>query len=494
MSRTGMSRDPLRALDALDAPDRWDEIMTRAALPPAAPDASAGAQRRWVRRPALLAAAAVVLVALAGAMVTVAIVRDHDDGGRHVTANRGGGDPIHWTDPPSAIWGPLWSVVRVRVDGKDVRRPDRLLDAQTPGSLFFTGCHGGGGTVRLVGRTIEAVGDWPAAAVACYSTGADPTEPLSQTLLFSSFLRQRPTVQVSGRQLRLATADTEIRLVQHGDRPAAIWGRKWDVYRIVRNGRADVPVTATSGGQLPVLTAAHGVIILNGCNGSGGPARLDGAEIVPTSDWGATLLLCAGALNGQDLRFHQILSARPKVWVDGRELSISDGSGSRIQLREHPAQEPVGATNGRVRGLLPDGTAFVVKDSGTAGLCLTIGITNLGCDTTGPTIPANAPRTVARWGREGQHWVAYGFLPPLATGVVVVTPRGARTSSGAVFGKGQKHPTPKGDQIDVLGPSQRDFWAIPGPASIPSMKDGASGYTVRYTFPDGHEEPAPIVK
>ncbi|MCU1358275.1 MAG: hypothetical protein JWM89_3693 [Acidimicrobiales bacterium] len=253
--------DPFRGLDSVEPPDRWDEIVARAEL---ADDAvlapELGDHGRGVRRPVFLAAAVLSLI---GAVAGVALVaRDPADHQRQGVETAG-----PQSDPPTAMWGRAWQVVRIERDGTDVpvvpaaiEAIDRTsgdtagpfplrLHAENTGVVGFNGCNGSGGPAHLDGDVLVPDGEWAHEQRGCHVKGLMDQEAWLQTFLLS-----RVHVTVSGERLTLSKGHDMIEMddVRGLDAPEGIWGHSWEVTRFVVDGRKSEHVTEHPGPTGPL--------------------------------------------------------------------------------------------------------------------------------------------------------------------------------------------------------------------------------------------------
>lgn len=163
-----------------------------------------------------------------------------------------------------------------------------------------------------------------------------------------------------------------------GDPPTAIWGRTWQVTRIVRDGK-DQPVVPASpssgiGGRAPLHLDAtrEGTLAFYGCNRIGGPVRLNGNRIERAEGIDSTK---QGCLDGdgktdpvmyQDRTLAKFLSSGVEVFVSGDELTLRNDVGDEIDLVDTKAFDPPVAIWGRtftVTRLVEDGRELSPKAS-----------------------------------------------------------------------------------------------------------------------------------
>lgn len=312
-----MTTDPLRSLDGIEPPDRWEHIALRAAAsgPGALQDAPAPvADGSSGRRPVALAAAMVLVVAaLAGALA----IRAHQPGAPDRAAGQG---------DPADIWGHRWQLVRVDVAGGSVT--DQLLnsqgdpvvlDASTRGTIAIVPCNQQtadavirGGRLRLSGGLTTAMG--------C----GDPLE---------SWIRlDRSRIQVRGDALVLQghlPPHATYRFVRTDRMPVwqQFWNRSWRVTSTVdRSGTTWKPRAAKG----PVLDAQErGRLTLGVCGRA--RARFRDGRLWVSTTWAGmpNLQLCPYGPDRQGPgTVKDVMGGhRSVVEVRGRWLTIRSSAG-----------------------------------------------------------------------------------------------------------------------------------------------------------------------
>jgi hypothetical protein len=447
--------------------DDWEQIRTRVL----AGDAPIAVDLRR-RRAGWLAAAAVLLVAAAIGAALVAAQRSSDPGRVHTTqlpqGSAGGwyipeGLPQGWkplrvtsdveTQPclcRSAIWrevgGDGWVQFRTSAfpEGATVEQPD-------PEDLTID--LGGGFRGGLIERTgVEAAqaGDWDLGwsdqhhygGVAGSGISSDRAAAIGRALVADP---ERLDIPVDGARYELESDEvsTKDRVnasiqveMRRPDGGTAIYSlRAPGTYRS-ESPEADWNRIDLPGQDLPVETwveqaytgPSHGYRPWTNYRGewegatmtAPGSANVKDGEFSPNAEQVALLV---GSLRPATLDEWRAFVGRAKEHM-GRVLEIE--SVAALVLDSSAASTSTTVPARRVlEGPFPDGKSWSVEADPEHGLCALLDETNVGCDDVGPVVPADADPSTARWGLTEDRWLAYGFLPEGAVGVVITPLDGA---------------------------------------------------------------------
>jgi hypothetical protein len=151
--------------------------------------------------------------------------------------------------------------------------------------------------------------------------------------------------------------------------------------------------------------------------------------------------------------------------LDAVDAAITVGSGPDEGDVPSPA---------RIKGTLDDGSPFEVWEDPGHGLCASLGDVDLGCDDVGPVLAPDADPSTPRLGIDDcctPLW--FGYLPEGAVDVVLDSAAGERLDVDAVISQG--------------------VWALPVPAEHARDDGFDSDSVVLYVMDDGSEVPAPHV-
>jgi hypothetical protein len=211
------------------------------------------------------------------------------------------------------------------------------------------------------------------------------------------------------------------------DTPAAIIGRSYRVGQLTDAG-VDLPL---AGLAPPTFTFDGTKVNINGCNGAGGPAHLDGARLMTASGF-HTARGCEQALMDQDGWFQSFLEAGPTVTVSGANAVLEAGD-RHVTLHDFGGAVPPTPLVGKfpTPSNFPDRPGFApstIVPLGAPQFTLTDGGPGDGpCLTIEPGSPCSANGAPVRDGDlfaahtgkyESGGWeyaVLYGYLPPDAT-------------------------------------------------------------------------------
>ncbi len=244
--------DPLRSLDGIGPPGRWDDVVARAEEPAdeATAEATAGLDRRS-HQPVLAAAAALAVVALVGGII-LAVARDGDGDGRQGVTAVPGPTAGQGADPPAAIWGRTFSLIRLNVDAS----PSEVGQLADPAARlrFVLGTSDDQGIVEVSGLGCPHVAEPVAVEGATLVSGTidlgsgDPPCETKDADLVLAVLLERPTIELGGDRLVLRTGTSTLEAAEVSrsdapptDTPEAVWNRAWTVTRLVIDGGEEHP-------------------------------------------------------------------------------------------------------------------------------------------------------------------------------------------------------------------------------------------------------------
>lgn len=306
--------DPLRSLDGTGPQGSWSDVVARAQRPADLPvDLVAGGRSR---RPLLVAAAVLAVLALAG---TIAVATQAGDGNDKAKVVAGPGDEL---DPPSAIWGRTWQLSRITVDGKEqpvVPAQDGTpvrLDATERGKFTIKVCGTLIGDADLAGARL-GIGDLTTDLPEC------PGPVHFEHGTVGSVLGGDPQIEVRGDGLTLrgdggayTTGGSIARVLPAAltfvdastfDPPSAIWDRTWTATRFVEDGKnrsierlpeGAGPVEFAFESKEAVIDASDGPgvpgprVSYQACNSTVVPLALEGERLVAQPGGMATAAGC----------------------------------------------------------------------------------------------------------------------------------------------------------------------------------------------------------
>lgn len=339
--------DPFRALDGVEPADRWDEIVERAERPTLDAPASLDDGRPVHRRPALLVAAVLAVLAVGA----VALAATRHDGREQLTAGPGE------ADPPAALWGRSWDLVAITEHGE--ARPVApamsggalRLDATQEGAVSVQGCNRVGGQVRLEGDRLVPVEGIFATAAGCIG-GAGEAAMAQDDLLQGLFARPDGVlVVVRGDELTLSGGDVVTRWSAAQEAvDGSFWGQRWRVTDLVSDGEPVALRPTQDGDGEPgpqvldttdgTAEAGSGVIRVTGSCAAArqGTAELGeaGVLVADAASWERSLPVCAMAdpASEQTAAIVAVLLAAPTVVVDGTVLTIATADGRHRLVAE----------------------------------------------------------------------------------------------------------------------------------------------------------------
>jgi hypothetical protein len=324
MTPTPAAPDPsrrLRALDSVEPPEQWDRIVGLAAeRSPALADAP-GARTTRRTRGLVVAAALLVVVAIAAGLA----------------ASRSGDQGVAG-DPPSALWGHRWQLVRV--DAGDASIDQELtsaagepivLDATVEGTLAIQVCNQMEMKATLDGDQLEIIEE--------FQTAAGCTDVLDQFVRFES-----TRVQVDGTTLVVEqTADlgarsTFERIDAGSFLPPLLWGHRWHVTGGSING---VELDVEPGSPVVIDARSEGMLVVNTCGGTSAAFALDGKQLTPAGGWQERMVRCAPSpklLLATEVR--DLLSGGVELtFTDGGRLQLTSTTG-QVQAEPGPTSDP----------------------------------------------------------------------------------------------------------------------------------------------------------
>lgn len=368
-NETSTAPDPMRALDPVTPPDRWDDVVARSQNAEVF-DLSEGRSRRPSR--ALMAAAAVLAVVAVGAAL-FAVTRD-DEGPQQV-ATEPDGPPVE-AGLAVGFWSSVWELTELERDGEPWEIGDRFdgtapqLTTGEPGAeaIGYAACNQAGGTA-----TIEAgllvVTELASTAMAC--SGDDPetaSDLMDQEEFVHGILMDRPTIAIEpagdqrppsvGDRLTLSTASGSATFVRKavvsvpgaGDQPFGIWGGHWQVESITEGGEDRPVVNAQDGVPLWLDASTEGRVAFNGCNGAGGEATVDDDRLLVGELGPSTDMACgAPGLMEQEEWLGRFLLAGPTIEIEADQLTLSTDSVT-MNLRKIAVAGPDDTGNGAGTG------------------------------------------------------------------------------------------------------------------------------------------------
>lgn len=328
--------DHRNALDGLEPPDQWDDILFRAARPDVAllPDVPA---RRSVR-PLLTAAAAVVMVGLVAALVLgagrgsdpkVGTLAGEPSSAGTVVGPDGKPDPADPAEPDGLATGASSTTVE---GGRPGEVPS---DVQEPGASTTPG----NGTGSGGGSSPSGMGDNPTPGSV---PSADPVVPVGPEgggsapgQATTTTLAPSPTTTPSPLSVK----------------PAGMpWGRSW-----VLGSMTDTSGNrALATDRAIVLDATtEGTISISVCNRIGGTGNVvDGRLVLQMA--ASTEMACGQPLDGHETWLAQLLASSPTVNVTGDILVLSNGT-QRAEF------DVLRVSEGTPRESTPDATSETTK-------------------------------------------------------------------------------------------------------------------------------------
>lgn len=303
-------RDPFRALDAVEPPDQWDDILRRAEGEPEIelPGTAVGG-RPGLRR-ALVAAVVAAILGIAG----VVAVSAGSGGGppQAVNADQGGPTttgPQDPTTPDSVVTGPA---------GGGVTTPQGGSGGESSG-----GSGGGRGTGRggSSGGSGNPDGSGGSAGGGSGSgSGASTTTSTTRPGAGGSTSTTEPTTTLP-EPTTTAPATTTTEPGAGGEPPAALWGRAWTVTALRGSGGA----RPLGSDRALVLNASDGRVSILVCNLLAGPASLDGDRL-SVSLGAHTATTCGEPRDGNEAVIEALLSSSPTVSISGGRLTLTAGA------------------------------------------------------------------------------------------------------------------------------------------------------------------------
>jgi hypothetical protein len=317
--------DAVRALDAVEPPDLWDEVERRASGPGALVggdlDAPSSLRRRSGHR--WLAAAAAILL-MAGVVAALAVGRVGDPADER--AGEGRRSTPTDDELSDGLFGHRWRLVRIEVGDGVIDQElvsDDLpieLDASEPGSLTYQLCN-------IVEAGLAKVVDGRLEIGTQYSTSAGCTDPLS------SFVDLMDTsISFDGSQLVLRSSGAVPRTYrfERTDALAAdagIVGNRWRVADLVdATGRE---LLGPDGDGTIVDLRRPGWVGVEGCAATGRAGEVEGGRIrLDGSGWSSPYDACRPRTSAEAAGLvERILEDSPTVAIVGDRLVVESALG-----------------------------------------------------------------------------------------------------------------------------------------------------------------------
>ncbi len=206
-----MKKEPFRALDRIEAPDQWQQIVERAGEPDTEPWASPPSTPAKHHRTVLALAGSCIAAVVVLVVVLVVVTSGDGRGNGKPDGVRTASSPSTVPPGPASIVGPDWQVISISEAGQ--RRPlaggFRQTFKVTGQQAYFTGCNGAGTQVRIEGSRLVSVGGVAMTQVGCFPSGLN-----DQDEFFAGFLRRSPTIRLDGNDLELQAGTDVVSL--HG--------------------------------------------------------------------------------------------------------------------------------------------------------------------------------------------------------------------------------------------------------------------------------------
>lgn len=319
---TSAPRSLLRSLDAVDAPDQWDDIVRRARdgdgggalvtpLPVEVPGRS--------RRPLAVAAVVLVIAALAAALVL------RPGGGSERAGNA------------DQIWGHRWQLSRIDAGGgsvtTDLTGPEGpiVLDTRTWGEFQIQPCNNVHGKAALEGdRFVMSE---------AFSTMAGCIDPLESLIDLDG-----ARVAVDGDRLTMSRskepAATYTFIRTDALTPTeAFWGRHW---RVTSGADASGGEWKEDPGDGPIIDATRaGRLQIDTCQQVGADASIDGDRIELDGTWETLRMGYCQQRSMDDVIRGIFTHPDATVGVDGERFAVrSSGGVVRGVMTGVPVQGP----------------------------------------------------------------------------------------------------------------------------------------------------------
>ena len=292
-------RDPLRALDDVQPPDQWDDIVARSTTVEV--DLAPTGTAHPLYRRLLVAAVALAVIGLGGVVALSARSGNAKDS-QAITADQSG-DPDHTSTPTDGVSGtvvttPDGSVVTTTAPGA----------AGGDGNGVSTGPGSGNGTGTGSGNTGGNGG-----------SGHNPgstTTPHRVTTTTAD-----PAVTTTAPTTTAPPTSTTITNAPPSGGVDGFWGHKWTVTSLVEGG------SGLALGSRPVVLDAstEGHISMAVCNRLSGPTTIDGVQLDVSLD-PITALTCGDPIDANEAFLTALLQGSPTVSVSGNHLTLTSGN------------------------------------------------------------------------------------------------------------------------------------------------------------------------
>lgn len=299
-------RNRLRALDGVEPPDQWDDIVSRADTDlPRLQLHPARASHRL-----LVAAVLLVLAGVAGALVVSTATGDRGeleavaaDGGSTPAFPAGGGGA-----PGTAATTPDGLPVPTTAPGGSGGSGPGSQGGGSSGSSGSSGSGGQGGGSGSAGgtRTTTTVASGGTTTTAVAPTTTAPSSATTVTA---------PTEGDAGGE------------VPDDPPPSPVWGKRWQVLLMAQGG---VSRPMGTDRLLSVDARTEGQLAVAVCNKTPGTASIDGDRLVVSigSSAGRT---CGEPLDGHEAFLLAVLDEDPTFAVEGNRLVLTAGN-RRVEL------------------------------------------------------------------------------------------------------------------------------------------------------------------
>jgi len=299
---TRPDHDPMRALDGLQPPDQWDDIVARSATVEV-DLAATGTANTLYRR--LLVAAVVLAVIGLGGVVALTVRSGNAKDSQAITADEGG-ESGHTSIPSDGAAGTVLTtpdgsvVTTTTTDGGD---------GATNGNGSGSGSGNGNGNGTGSGHTGVSGGDG-------HNSG-------------STTIPNRITTTTAGSTasttVPVTIAPTTTLTPDDGAPPSGgvdgFWEHKWTVTSLAEGGSS-----LALGGRALVLDASvEGHISMAVCNRLSGATTIDGVQLDVSLD-PITALTCGDPIDANEAFLSALLQGSPTVSVSGNHLTLTSGN------------------------------------------------------------------------------------------------------------------------------------------------------------------------
>lgn len=315
-------RDLLRALDAVEPPDQWDDIVARSLADDGHDDLMVPSSTLVrSRRPLAVAAVVLVVVALAAALAL----------GPGRGSDRAGG--------PNQIWGHRWQLVRVDAAGGAITtnltggEGPVVLDLRTPGEFRIAPCNILHGEAHLEGDRFRITEG--------FSTAGGCLDPLESLIQLDGARASIDGDQLTMTQAKDPTATYTFIRTDALTPAEEFWGRRW---RITSGEDASGEPWKEQPEQGPVIDAIdRGRLEIDTCRRVGADARIEGDPGRLALD-GTWKTLRTGSCQGRpmdDVIWGVFTHPDTTVSIDGERFAVRSSGGSiRGVMTGLPSQGP----------------------------------------------------------------------------------------------------------------------------------------------------------